>query len=304
MRYLLWIPVAAAAALAVLAGWVWWKSEAHLTSFPDPPAFTTPIPTDAASIAHGRHLALTRGCVSCHSSKNELLDGDAFYDLPLGGHAIAPGLPALARTHSAAEIERAVRHGIGVDGKALYSMPSFGFVRLTDADMAALIAFLRSKPVIDKKLAKSNLGLKLRWDIATGKDAAVPAFTGKIAPLTFQGDPNPAVRRGEYIAMTACTECHGFSLRGDNPFDPPGKGPPDLLIAAAYDKADFVTLMRTGKAAGNREVGLMSIVARKHFSHFTDEDIDDLRAFFAAMSERASNTAFPAKAGTQSGSQN
>lgn len=287
MRHLVWIVVAVVAAGLGVGGWIWFASEAHLTSFPDPPAFTTPIPTDAASIAHGRHLALTRGCVSCHSSKDELLDGDVFHPLPGGGHAIAPGLPALARAHSPAEIERAVRHGIGVDGKALYSMPSFGFVRLTDTDMAALIAFLRSKPAVEKTLAKSNLGPKLRWDIATGKDAATPAFVPRVAPLTFQGDPNPAVRRGEYIAMTACTECHGFSLRGDNPFDPPGKGPPDLLIAAAYDKADFVTLMRMGKAAGNREVGLMSIVARKHFSHFTDQDIDDLRAFFAAMSERA-----------------
>jgi mono/diheme cytochrome c family protein len=287
MRYLLLLVAVVIVSAVALAAWTWQRSETHLTSFPDPPPFTAPIPADAASIAHGRHLALTRGCVSCHSSKDELLDGDPFYDLPWGGHAIAPGLPKLARTHSAAQIERAVRHGIGVDGKALYSMPSFGFVRLTDTDMAALIAYLRSKPVIEKTLPKSNLGPKLRWDIAIGKDAAVPAFTGKIAPLTFQGDPDPAVRRGEYIAMTACTECHGFSLRGDNPFDPPGKGPPDLLIAAAYDKADFVTLMRTGKAAGNREVGLMSIVARKHFAHFTDEDIDDLRAFFAAMSERA-----------------
>lgn len=290
MRHLLWIPVALLVAVAAVSGWTWQRSEAHLTSFRDPPPFTTPIPTDAASIAHGRHLALTRGCVSCHSSKDELLDGDPFYDLPGGGHAIAPGLPKLARTHSAAEIERAVRHGIGVDGKALYSMPSFGFARLTDTDMAALIAFLRSKPVIDKPLKTSNLGPKLRWDIATGKDAAVPAFVPKVAPLTFQGDPDPAVRRGEYIAMTACTECHGFSLRGDSPFDEPGKAPPDLLIAASYDKADFITLMRTGKGAGDRELGLMSIVARKHFTHFTDQDIDDIYAFFGAMSARGQAT--------------
>lgn len=291
MRWLLWVVGAVLAVTAAVPAWVWFASEAHLTSFPDPPAFATPIPTDAASIEHGRHLALTRGCVSCHSSKGEMLDGDPFHPLPGGGYAIAPNLPALARQYSPAIIERAVRHGIGVDGKALYSMPSYGFVRLTDADMAALIAFLRSKPVIDHPVGKSNLGPKLRWDIATGKDAAVPAFTGKIAPLTFRGDPDPAVRRGEYIAMTACTECHGFSLRGDNPFDPPGEGPPDLLIAASYDKADFVTLMRTGKGAGNRELGLMSIVARRHFTHFTDQDIDDLHAFFAALSARAGGSA-------------
>ncbi len=287
MRFLLWIPVALVTLAAGLAGWVWWRSEAHLTSFPDPPPFTTPIPTDAASIAHGRHIALTRGCVSCHSSKGELLDGDVFHPLPGGGQAVAPGLPALARTHSPAIIERAVRHGVGVDGKALYSMPSFGFARLSDSDMAALIAFMRSKPVIEKTLPKSNLGPKLRWDIATGKDAATPAFVPRVPPLSFQGDADPAVRRGEYIAMTACAECHGFGLRGDNPFDPPGKGPPDLTIAASYGKGDFITLLRTGRAAGNREVGLMSIVARKHFSHFTEQDIDDLYAFFGAMNERA-----------------
>lgn len=282
MRHLLWIPVALVVAAAAVFGWTWWASEAHMRSFEDPPAFTTPIPTDAASIAHGRHIALTRGCVSCHSSKGELLDGDDFH-----GGAYAPGLPALARTYSPAILERAVRHGIGVKGRALYSMPSYGFARLTDTDMAALIAFLRSKRVIEKKQGRSKLSLPIRWALANGDDAAIPAFVPKIAQLSFQGDADPAVRRGEYIAMTSCIECHGFSLRGDDPFNPPGKGAPDLLIAASYDKADFVKLMKTGKGVGDRNLGLMTIVAKGHFSHFTEQDVDDLYTFFQAMSVKA-----------------
>jgi cytochrome c553 len=136
-------------------------------------------------------------------------------------------------------------------------------------------------------LPSASLGWKIRWDIANGNDDAIAAFIPKVPKLAFQTSPNHAVRRGEYLAMTSCNECHGFGLRGDSPFDPPGKGPPDLAIAGSYGKADFIKLMRTGKAAGNREAGMMSGVARIRFVHWTDAEIDDLYAFLQAMSAKA-----------------
>lgn len=46
---------------------------------------------------------------------------------------------------------------------------------------------------------------------------------------------------------------------------------PDLLIMAAYDEAAFRRLMREGIAIGNRELQIMSPVARGRFVHFTDQ---------------------------------
>lgn len=284
MRALLWIVAVLAAGVAGLAGWAWQASEAHLRSFPTPPAFGAPLPTDAASLERGRHIARTRGCNSCHGLQ---LEGAVFHEGPFGERAVAPALSVLARRESPATLERAIRHGLGADGRALYSMPSYNFIRMTDADLAALIAYLRAAPAVEAKLPKAGLGWRIRWALATGADAATPAFIDKVPPLTWQGDSDPAVRRGEYLAMTSCNECHGFGLRGDSPFDVPGEGPPDLAMVASYDKADFVTLMRTGKAAGNRELRMMSNVARGRFAHWTNEEVDDLYAFLKAMGEKA-----------------
>jgi len=70
---------------------------------------------------------------------------------------------------------------------------------------------------------------------------------------------------GAYLARTSCTECHGLNLRG-------GDQAPDLRIAAGYSFDTFMELMWHGKALGNRELPLMSQVARGRFRHFTDQE--------------------------------
>jgi mono/diheme cytochrome c family protein len=280
-RILLGALAAVLIAPAALAGWVWWKSEAHLRSFPDPPVFAMAIPSDKAAIARGRHIAQTRGCTSCHG---DAMQGAPFHDGPWFYRSVAADVAQLAKTESAAALERAIRHGIGHDGRALYDMPSFNFLHLRDADVADLIAFLRSLPAAEHALPSPSLGWQIRWNLATGQDAAIPAFLGRVPKLSFQSHRDPAVRRGEYLAMTSCNECHGFGLRGDDPFGGPA---PDLAIAGSYEKADFVKLMRKGKAAGDRELPMMSGVARKRFARWTDGEVDDLFAFLQAMSARA-----------------
>ncbi|MDO9337852.1 MAG: c-type cytochrome [Caulobacter sp.] len=288
MRIILWglatLVAAAVIGLGGFVGWVWFASEAHLKSFADPPAFTTPIPTDAASLARGKHIAITRGCTGCHGDR---LEGEEHGHDAWFGQGVAPNLAKLARAESPAAFERGLRHGIDHTGHGVYSMPSFNFVRLSDADVAAVYAYLRSQPVVEAKLPKPFLSWKIRLALALGQDAAIPAFIKQVPPLSFQTDPDPAVRRGEYLAMTSCNECHGFGLRGDVPFVDVAQRPPDLTMVAAYDKADFVKLMRTGKATGNRELRLMSGVARDRFSHWTDSEVDDLYAFFGALNKRA-----------------
>jgi len=74
--------------------------------------------------------------------------------------------------------------------------------------------------------------------------------------------------------VTVCTECHGSNLEGD-----PGLRVPPLAIAASYSWPEFETLMRTGKARGDRELTLMSEVARGRFRHFTPEELQSLYAY-------------------------
>jgi mono/diheme cytochrome c family protein len=96
-------------------------------------------------------------------------------------------------------------------------------------------------------------------------------------------DLGPATARGRYLATIACAECHqsDFAPRPDQFFKTP-----DLLLVASYEHSEFVTLMRTGKAAGNRELPVMSETARKRFAAFTDEEIDAIYDYLAARGRK------------------
>jgi mono/diheme cytochrome c family protein len=273
LRFLLSLLVVAAAFVA----WVWFASQSYLKSFTPPPAFNTPIPTDAAAIARGDHLVKTRGCRGCHGSE---LQGELLW-----GQAAAPNLARLAREASAAQIEAALRHGIGRDGLALYSMPAFSFIHLRDADVADIIAYLRTVPVTSPDVPAASLPWPIRFDLARGTDQAIPGFLPQVPPLLHTADEDTPIARGEYIAKTTCIECHGFSLRADVPYL--GETAPDLIIIAGYDEAAFTHLMRTGKALGERELPMMSGVARGRFVHFTDAEVRDLYAFLSDLAGKA-----------------
>ncbi|MEZ5893749.1 MAG: cytochrome c [Parvularculaceae bacterium] len=260
--------------------WVYLASEFHARSFKQPPPFDHPIPTDAEAIARGDHLVRTRGCRGCHGDN---LEGEVMW-----GAAVAPNLPQLARSAGPAAIEAGMRHGIDHRGRAMYMMPSFNFLRMRDDDVADIIAYLQTAPVVEKKLPKPKFPWALRFAIAAGKDDFIPGFLYAVPELQRQDDPDPRIARSEYIAMTSCNECHGMTLRGDYPWgDNPEDGAPDLIIAGSYTEEDFRKLMKTGIAVGERELRMMSGVARGRFAHFTDDEVTDLYVFLQDMSRRA-----------------
>lgn len=261
-------------------GWVYAASEAHLRSFEPPPAFTTEIVTDAATLARGEHLVATRGCGGCH--------GEQLQGAPMWGMVVTPNLAAYAREQDAATFERALRHGIDHAGRGMYSMPSFSFRELRDEDVAALYAYLRQAPVVEGPASSTGLPFALRLAIAQGEDDVMPAWMERAPALEHQGEPDTPLARGEYIAMTTCNECHGFSLRADVPWESDGRTPDLIAVMAAYPEANFRTLLREGTPIGGRDLQLMDDVARARFSQFTEEDVSDLYAYLRSRSERLS----------------
>lgn len=277
VRWLVGSAVVLVVTTLAFGAWIFGASEAYLRSFEPPVPFTYVIASDAESIAHGEHLVRTRGCRGCH--------GDELAGELMWGFARAPNLVAYAGSESAATFEAALRHGIGRDGRALYSMPSYNFVRMRDEDVAAVYAYLRTLPLVKKELPRSSLPWSIRLDMALGRDMAIPAVLDLVPALRHMDHSNPAIARGEYIAMTSCNECHGLGLRANVPWD--DETAPDLVIIRAYDEANFNRLMRTGIAIGDRELRMMSGAARSRFAHFTDQEVADVYLFLSYMSERA-----------------
>ena len=106
-----------------------------------------------------------------------------------------------------------------------------------------------------------------------------------VPPLLLGPEADPSLRRGEYLAMTACNECHGLDLRGSN--TAPDGAPPDLAVVAAYSWEEFTRLMQEGLPRDGREtLGLMTMVARDRFGSFTNEELSDLYHFLRTLVDR------------------
>lgn len=282
MKYLRWAVTVLAGFAAAGATIVYVLSEAHLGDVPTVATHEIDIPEDSASIERGRHIARTRGCFGCHGQQ---LEGRVFeeqWDWTVRG--VAPNLAAAARRLDTATLERIIRHGIGADGRALWSMPSYNWVHLSDRDLGSLIAFLRSAPVVEQSLPRPVLGWRARWAMAAGRETHMAKWALDVPPLILGEADDRQLVFGEYLAMTTCNECHGFDLRGD--FLPEG-GTPDLAIVTAYDPESFRRLMDEGVALGGRDdLGLMSMVAKDRFAYFSEAEREAIYAFLRTLPAR------------------
>lgn len=118
------------------------------TVYPNPPSPLNAQLTPQL-IADGERFA--RGCVGCHSSNGQLpMTGQDFFAHDTGPPVGTLWAPNLTPTHleawSDGEIIRAIREGIGRDGRSLLIMPSAAFHNLSDADVLAVVAYLRAQP--------------------------------------------------------------------------------------------------------------------------------------------------------------
>jgi mono/diheme cytochrome c family protein len=236
------------------------------------------VPRDSQSVTEGRRLSMIRGCSGdCHGME---IEGGVFIDNVLVARLVAPNLTATVRKHSNADLARIVRRGVRPDGSSVIGMPSEMFSGLTDEDLGKILGYLRSVPPHPGPAPERRLGPIARVAFVAGKlrpaaelvrEAALPAGT-----YPQDGDSTAA---GGYLARTSCTECHGLDLRG-------GDTAPDLRIAAGYSLEAFTGLMRSGTALGNRELPLMSRVARGRFSHFTDKEIRNLYTYLVTAAAK------------------
>ena len=140
MRKLLrWLGYGLAAILVlalIAAGWVWFASSRELSrSYAAvPERLARP---SAAQLADAPRQARVLGCLSCHGAG---LRGNRMFAEPGVATVWAPNLTRLAARASDQQLAQAIRQGIGFDGRPLWIMPSGLFSRLSDSEVAALIA--------------------------------------------------------------------------------------------------------------------------------------------------------------------
>jgi mono/diheme cytochrome c family protein len=208
--------------------------------------------TDSASLVRGRHLADV-GCVTCHSLKAQLpLAGSGNFIGTAEGRGLgtlyAPNLtPGGLLAHATdPQLARAIREGIGVDGRGLFIMPSGGFRGMGDADLAALLGYLRSQPAVRRETPPR----RFRWPafLILGFNQFVnsmqPAVETPVATPASSADAG----YGAYLTpILGCRECHGPDYRGrpDSKNGPPG-GPDLMAVTHDVPLATFQRALRSG----------------------------------------------------------
>lgn len=212
------------------------------------PAFTLP-----GDIAEGRRLYVSRGCGDCHGDD---AGGKTFIDDPaigrLSGANLTTGKGGIIALRSDADIARALRHGVGQDGRALIFMPSTDFAGMTDEDAGKLISYLRTVPGVHREAPEIRIGPLARVLFLAGQ---MPLLVSA-EKIDHSVKPQAKIERavniefGKYVAAT-CTGCHRDNLQGGPIQGAPPEWPPAQNIAGKalshYTEAQFTAAIRTGK---------------------------------------------------------
>lgn len=264
--------LAAVIALAVVGLYAW--SNAELAATVPLPSHDFAARTDSAAVPRGEHVVRSLAkCVDCHASD---LGGAVVIDDPafavLYGPNLTTGRGGVLTSYSDAALERAIRHGIAQDGRRLMIMPSAEYQFLSDEDVGAIIAYLRTVAPVDRDPVATKVGPIARALYAKG-DLPLFATVGvRHAEESVPAVPiDSTVEYGKYLGDIGCSGCHGATYGGGKiPGTPPEWPAPANLTPggiAHYTYADFQKALREGvRPDGSAINPFMPVAATKMMS--------------------------------------
>ena len=249
---------------------------------------TITIPIDQASIARGEHIATIHMCRYCHT---ETLGGQ-FDTVPglrtLSFPNLTAGAGGVGRTNTDEDWVRAIRHGVGNDGRGLLLMPARNFYYLNDEDLYALIAYLKSLPPVDNELPSTDLGPLGRVMLALGqfpREATEPdvLVIDHNGPRPVAPRPGVTVEYGKYLAST-CTLCHGVNFNGGTIRTDAEYLGPNLTPGGEmkfWSDEDFMRTLRTGVTPNGNQ--LRPVMPWKYFGQMTDDELKALWMYLQSL---------------------
>jgi mono/diheme cytochrome c family protein len=262
------------------------------------------IEATPARVARGEYLVRSVAvCLYCHSELDTATDGlpikagmegsgRRFFEDGLTW-LVVPNITPDQQTGAGAwsddAIARAVREGVGHDGRALFPVMPYGNYRvMADEDLASVVAYVRSLRPINRAQPRSDIPFPVNRLINTEPQP----IEGPVAPP----DTSTPAARGKYLTrLASCTECHtprdprgqllpGMEFAGGNMVMHPERTPvasanltPATNGIPYYTEDLFVETIRTGRV---RERKLSDLMPWGHYRGMTD---DDLKAIFAYL---------------------
>jgi mono/diheme cytochrome c family protein len=265
-------------------------SERKINQTYSTPTDNIAIPADAASIARGKYLASTVSvCVDCHGAN---MAGAVPVDDPDLGRIVATNLTkgkqGIGNLRSDAELARAIRYGVSKEGKSLRIMPSDDYYNLSDKDLGAIVAYVRSLPPTDSTLPENEFRPLGRILTALGQlDIFVADRIDQKKPRQKDADNLSALDKGRYLAdISGCTGCHGPGLSGGQIPGAPPDFPKAVNITPAgnfgkWSEADFINTIRTGKSPEGKV--LSEEMPWKSYRNMSDDELKAIYLFIKSV---------------------
>lgn len=265
------------AAIVAVAVWAVRSASARvlLAHHAMPPQALALMPAPDAA-RDGERLAHVDGCFGCHGAQ---LTGRVVFAGWFGTRIIAPNLTRLARRETDAQLAAAIRYGVKPDGTSIVVMPSGKFIRSSDSDIAAIIAYLHTLP------QRPDAAGTTHWDFG-GRAMLVAGVIPAEADLVNRSargpvrTPTAPIALGHYITQLQCSTCHGPDLSGETI-----KASPDLHFAIKhYSLAAFEHFFRTGNGQIGHGTQTMTGMIRRRFKYLSRPDVDAIYSYLKAGS--------------------
>lgn len=252
----------------------------YLVTSGAPPCALCHSPLDSS----GGHLRVQEGMWM--AGRNWTPDGIPFVTAP----NLTPDPETGIGTWTDDQLARAIREGIGHDGRTLFPvMPYARFRYMSDEDLASIIVYLRSLKPVHNPLPKSNVPFPVKYLI----NSVPEPVTAPVTP-----DLSTPEKRGQYlVTIAACADCH--TTRDDQGNLPKGmdfaggttltygdhsRWSANITPAPSgipyYTEALFIETMRTGQVHSR---GLDDFMPTAYFRNLTDQDLKDIFAYLKTL---------------------
>lgn len=225
-----------------------------LAAVHDVPAPPIVASSDSTVLARGEHIAASfGGCRACHG---EGLRGGLVEDIGPIGVINAPNLTrgkgGVGDRYTDEQLARAIRYGVRPDGRTLMWMPTDEHHWWPDADLQAVVSYVRSLPPVDNEAPPAIVRPLGRILTSFGVMKTLShSMIDPNAPRETVPDPAPTAEYGAFLAR-GCRGCHGEQLSGGRIPGAPASLPVPLNLTphatglGGWTKEQFFTVINTG----------------------------------------------------------
>ncbi len=276
--------------LVLIAGAVlYFIGNSRMNKTYDFPPSNIAIPTDAASIEYGRHRAETL-CQGCHGTDLSGVN-NWFAAGPLGtidSANLTAGDGGFGREATSDEdYVRAIRHGIDPEGKPIFMPAVVSTANLSDEDLGAIIAYVKSVPPVDHKTNGENFTPLAKILYVLGVLPRFPVETVSHAVHVTAPARGVTPEYGGYMVNTNdCHLCHGPQLNGGPYPDPTVKLiSPNITPGGEvgfWTEEQFINTIRTGTTPSGHGLN-PEHMPWKSYRNMSDDELKAIYAYLRSL---------------------